>query len=170
MFFNGGENNVDILRELLTIGADITALFGVPIAILIYYQSKRKERLDREYGTYNALDEKYTAFLELCLQHPDLDVFDIPLENPNLNPEQYRRQIMLYTILVSLFERAYLMYRDHSNAVQRQQFGGWDEYIRDWMVRPSFRKDWEFLTSQFDADFITFMRKIAGETQPKFTT
>lgn len=65
------------------------------------YREKIRERRDREYGTYNALDDKYVQFLEMCLEHPDLDVFDVPRQDRRQPTEAERRQEqMLLTILI----------------------------------------------------------------------
>jgi hypothetical protein len=158
--------SLESLNTLLEFFANVTAVLGIPIGLVLFYQAKRKEQKDREYGTYNALDQNYIDFLHLCLENPDLDIFDIPREAelPPLTPEQYRRQITIYVILISMFERAYLMYKDQSTAIKRDQWSGWEGYMRDWLSRPSFRKDWAYLTSQFDENFVAFMNKLAEKT------
>ena len=70
---------MDFLR-LITIIAHIAAILGIPLALFLFYDEKRKERRDREYGTYNALDDKYIAFLQLCIEHPELNLYSTPLE------------------------------------------------------------------------------------------
>ena len=60
---------LDILNKVIVI-------LGAPLAYIQYLRTKRKEKRDREYGTYNALDEKYLEFQKLCLEHPYLNIFD----------------------------------------------------------------------------------------------
>ncbi|HEV7781222.1 MAG TPA: hypothetical protein VGO58_08140 [Chitinophagaceae bacterium] len=65
-------------KETLELVNELVVTFGIPVAIYQYVITKRKERRDREYLTYNALDEKYIEFQKLCLEYPKLDIFDVP--------------------------------------------------------------------------------------------
>ena len=67
--------------------------------------------------------------------------------------------MILFEILISLFERAFLMYKDQSNEIKRKQFKGWVDYMNDWARKPSFREAWRKLSPQYDQDFIEFMNK-----------
>ena len=97
----------NIMTENLIIWLNILAQFatvlGIPIALLIFYVEKHRERVDREYGTYNALDEKYISFLETHLQWPDLEVYNPSLTDENwssLSKTDQRRQQILFQILI----------------------------------------------------------------------
>lgn len=54
-------------QDILLLLSTIVSILGIPIAILVFVNEKRKERRDREYGTYHALDEKYLEYLGLCM-------------------------------------------------------------------------------------------------------
>lgn len=149
------------LKEILEILTYLSTILGIPLAIYLFYQEKKKERIDREWGTYNALDDKYVEFLRLCLENIDLDVFDIRMKSRNkMTNEQKRRELIIFTILISIFERAFLMYRDQSSKIKKTQLLGWNDYILDWTKRDNFRKAWTVLGDQFDVDFINYMNKI----------
>ena len=129
--------------DVLNILADLATTLGIPVAIIVFVNEKRQERREREYGTYHALDEKYQDFLQLCMEYPELDLYDIPLAREvDLTPEQRLRQYALFDILVSLLERAYLMYSDQSNRIKRRQWKGWENYFRDYAAHPTFRRLW----------------------------
>ena len=147
----------------LDVWTKVTQLIGIPVAIGVYYFNKRRERLDREYGTYNALDERYISYLELCLQHPDLDVADTPKPNmPVLSTDQEHKQRILFTILVSIMERAFLMYSDKSDRIRSEQWDGWSDYIRDWCSRPNFANALPGISNQFDKRFCRELEKYIG--------
>lgn len=158
------------LKEKLEIASLIVNLVGVPVAIVLYFLSKRQERIEREYGTYNSLDEKYIEYLKLCAENPDLDVFDLPADAspPPAKPGEAgsaalpRKPLIIFSVLLAILERAYLMYRDKSRAVQASQWKGWDGYIRDWATRPNFRQAWQALRGQYDADFEMYMERVLG--------
>jgi hypothetical protein len=50
--------NILSVKEFLELSTHVITILGLPVAIFIYYQEKKKDRRDREYGTYNALDDK----------------------------------------------------------------------------------------------------------------
>src|SRR5262245_11715008 len=119
--------------DMLDYWLKVFQLVGIPVAIAVYVINKRQERLEREYGTYNALDEPYIDYLELCLDNPDLDVSDIPLQGRGApTPVQQYRELLMFSILISIMERAYLMYQDKSDIIRKSQWEGWSAYIADW--------------------------------------
>ena len=143
--------------ELLAHAA--TAL-GIPFALVAYLKAKRRERREQEYNAYHALDEKYVEYLQLCIQHPRLDMYYIPVESSDviLSPEEKIQQYALCDILISLLERAYLMYRDQSTPIARSQWeGSWSAYMRTWAKRETFRRLWDELGNQFDDNFVNYM-------------
>ncbi len=156
--------NVTDLDTLLK----LTQLIGIPIGIVLYVVNKRKERLEREYGTYDALDNKYIEYLTLCLANPDLDVADTPRRDiTTLSPEQEHRELVIFSILISIMERAYLMYKDKSGRVRRDQWAGWDAYIRDWSGRTNFTSVLPTLRQQFDGEFVNYLDSVVSSARSR---
>lgn len=155
------------LGEWMNILSNITVILGFPIALLVFIYDRRKERKEREYGTYHALDEKYKEFLSMCMEHPRLNLYDVPLKNPpKLTEMEKATQSAMFDILVSLLERAYLMYRDQSNKVKRTQWIGWNEYMRDYASHPVFREIWKKRGIEFEVDFTRYINQlISGKHQ-----
>ena len=93
----------------------MTVIIGFPLGLIRYFNTKKREQKDREYGTYNALDDKYVEYQLLCLKYPYLDIFDVKDTNSiKLDEKQKKEELIVFTILLSIFERAYLMYSDKS--------------------------------------------------------
>ena len=69
---------MESLHLLLEDLSYVVTLLGVPLAIFVYLKEQRHLRDEREYGTYDALDQKYIEVQQLCLDHAELDVFDTP--------------------------------------------------------------------------------------------
>lgn len=150
--------------EILSYGAII---IGLPIGLYKYFQTKKKEQLNWEYTTYNALDEKYLEFQRLCLSHPELNIFDIPDKNPkplnDMSPQEKKEELIAFTMLISIFERAYLMYHDQTTHMKAKQWKGWKEYIISYSRRENFIRAWEISGGTFDEDFtLKFMVKKIG--------
>jgi hypothetical protein len=148
-------------KDLFELLSYVVVILGLPAAIYQYRRSKRREEADREYGTYNALDEKYLQFQMLCFEYPHLDLFDVPDATPReLSAVEAKQELIAFTFLISVFERAYLMYHDQSNRVKAAQWTGWDEYIRCYCERQNFRSAWEVSGETFDRNFENYMEEI----------
>jgi len=147
------------LNEILTLASLVITIIAVPVAIILHFKEKRRERLDREYGTYDALDDKYLDFLKLCLEYSHLNIFgDLPDLEKKITDSQRKERLIIYEILVCLLERAYLMYQGHNNSIRSKQWNGWVEYINYWFENKNFKESWnDYLNSQYDKGFISFM-------------
>lgn len=144
--------------------ARIVVLIGVPTGLLQFYLKTRKERHDREYGTYNALDEKYLEFQRLCLDKPRLDIFDIPDPKAvELTLEEKKQELVAFTLLFSIFERAFLMYKDQSKKARERQWTGWRDYLVSYCRRENFRRAWQISGNTFDQEFQDHMTKTLHE-------
>lgn len=145
----------------------IVTLMGIPVFLYSYIRNLVEERKQKEYGTYDALDKQYIEFQQLAISYPRLNVADFELDNPptDLSQEESMVQRVLFSILISLFERAYLMYKDKSRTIRRSQWSGWDIYIEKYCRRPSFVAAWfngqepdPNFSAEFDEDFERYMR------------
>lgn len=151
-------NSIAEMLPLFEAASYVVQLFGVPVAISMFFLAKRRERIDRENGTYDALDAKYQEFLSVCLENPDLPIFDSGrVVATDLTDEQEHRLQIALCILISILERAYLMYREQSDALRQRQWQGWVSYIEDYGKMASFVYYWPSLGRQFDAGFVAFV-------------
>jgi hypothetical protein len=151
--------------EWIQLLSNLGTVVGILIAIVVFLNEKRKERSEREYAAYHSLDEKYIEYLELCVDHPELDTYFIPLRKKiELTPEQDIQQCAMLEILICLLERAFLLYRDQSSTIRKVQWQGWDGYIRDWCERENFRRLWGTLGQQFDQSFVDYVTPLVRTT------
>jgi hypothetical protein len=144
---------LDIIEKLVII-------LGFPFAIWQYKTATDKEKYDRDYEVYNSLDNKYIEWQNLCLAHPYLDISDIKDSiSPKLNLTQEKEEVILFSILFSLFERAYLLYNKESNPMMQGQWEGWDEYIDTYCQRKNFREIWIKYGYSYDPNFTNYMNE-----------
>jgi hypothetical protein len=134
-----------------------------PLAILAYLKVKETERLEKEYKTYDELDNKLFEYQKLALEYYDLDILDVPNNDPSLAFDKKRKQEMVaYSILFSLFERAFLMFSKQADKFRKRQWSGWKHFLNDFLRRDNVRTAWELSKNTYDTDFQAFMeRKIA---------
>jgi hypothetical protein len=72
------------------------------------------------------------------LANPDLQLRSRQAA-PELTGEQQERRQVVFEMLVSLFERAYLLaYDEDMTEKQRRRWHSWDDYMREWCRRADF--------------------------------
>lgn len=133
-----------------------------PLALIAYVTVKKTERLEKEHQTYDELDNRFFEYQKLALEYYDLDILDVPNNDPSLAFDKKRKQEMVaYSILFSLFERAYLMFSNQADVFRQRQWSGWKHFLKDFLRRESVRAAWEASKTTYDTDFQLFMdRKI----------
>ncbi len=153
MHFTGAASISDVIQT-------VTLLIAV-IGILAQFA---KSNEDRENGTYDSLDARFTRFLEICSKYPELEVYNPLRDNwKELTGEQYRRQLILYQMLVSIFERAYILYNENhlrKSSSRRHQWAGWFDYMKHYAGNPTFLYAWdvEGIGEGMDSAFLGFMQ------------
>ena len=147
----------------------IVTAFGLPLGIFAFIWQQRKERENEEEAVYQLLSDAYTDFLMLVMQNPDLKLRS-QCEINDLTEEQRERIHVIFEILISLFERAYLLaYEDNMSGKQLRRWASWDDYMREWCERDDFKFMLPPLLQGEDAYFAAYIQKIANE-ESKFST
>jgi hypothetical protein len=147
----------------------LATLISVLLAVMLFIQGQRKEAAEharvaiqerelRVRDAYSSLDDKYLDYVKMCLEHPDLDVFDTPIVNPAARTaEQQRRESMILSTLLSILERAYLMYNSPSDEFERNQWAAWSAYMSAWSGRTNFQAEWANSKKEFAPNFAGYI-------------
>ena len=144
----------------------VVTTIGLPLAILVFVYEQKKERDNEEEEVYQLLSDNYQDFLKMSLGHPDLHLFT-PAETPELNDEQRERMLIIFSMLISLFERAYLLlYEPKMNSRQQRRWLSWEDYMRWWCRRDDFRALLPALLEGEDAEFSAYIRALAARVSP----
>lgn len=139
----------------------IVTVVGLPLAIFTFWQEQRKERENEDEETYQVLSDAYTDFLKLVMENPDLQL-RLQVAAPQLSDEQRERRQVVFEILVSLFERAYLLvYDTNMTESQRRRWHSWQDYMREWCRRADFCTMLPQLLEGEDPDFTAYISKLA---------
>ena len=145
---------MDVISQYLELATFIITIMGVPAALYIYLKEQNDQRSEREYGTFDALDQKYIEIQQLCLEYSELDVFDSPFANPKeLSEEQQKQEEAILLIRISIFERAFLMYQRTTSKSKKDQWQGWEVEIKEWLERDNFKSVWSEHGPYFDKSF-----------------
>lgn len=142
----------------------VVTVVGLPLAIAVFVFEQRKERLNEQDAVYESISDNYQEFLRVMLEHPDLHLFSMN-RTPALSDEQQERVMVIFGMLVSLFERAYLLlYQDGLSGSKLRRWRSWEDYMREWCAREDFRDALDTLLIGEDADFCAYIRKVAETT------
>jgi hypothetical protein len=140
----------------------VVTIVGLPLAILTFVWEQRKERQNEEEEIFQRLSDEYREFLKLVLDNADLHLLRREGVTLDLTEEQKERRLAIFGILVSLFERAYLLvYEPQMDKQTRRMWQSWEDYMREWIRRPDFHAALPQLLEGEDLEFTEYIRKLA---------
>jgi hypothetical protein len=143
----------------------VVTVVGLPLAIFVFMFQQRKERENEEEEVYQLLSDNYQDFLKVALDNPDLRLFSAG-PTDSLNAEQRERQFIIFTMLMSLFERAYLLlYEESMSPRQARRWNSWEDYMLEWCRRPDFRASLPRLLHGEDPSFVRYVERLAASPQ-----
>lgn len=152
------------LLETLEALSYIVTVVGLPLGIYVYLRDQQKERRNEEEEVYVRLSDQYAEFLELVLKNADLQLTTRNAPQAPLTPEQQERRMVLFEILIALFERAYiLVYEDDMDREETRLWASWEDYMREWCGRADFREALPALLRGEDPDFAAYIRTLAKQ-------
>jgi len=133
----------------------VVTVIGLPMAIMFYILDRLKQRAQEEEETYLHLSDEYVGFMKLALEHADLRLLD-PKATIGLDEEQRTRKSVLFGILISLFERAYIL--------------TYTEQMREWCRREDFRSAMAVHLAGEDPEFTLYLEALAKEEEEAVRT
>lgn len=156
------------LLETMELASYFVTVVGLPVAVLIFVWEQRKERQNEDEEIFQRLSDEYREFLKLVLDNADLHLLRRESSRVEFTEEQKERRIAIFGILISLFERAYLLvYEEKMDKQTRRMWQSWEDYMREWVRRAEFREALPTLLEGEDDEFQAHMRKLAAEPLPK---
>lgn len=145
----------------------IVTVVGLPLAILVFVYEQRKERENEEEEVYQLLSDSYQDFLQIALEHPSLHLFSHD-QTSSLTNEQREQMLVIFNMLISLFERAYLLlHAEGMSPTQARRWLSWEDYMREWCDRADFRAHLPDLLHGEDPEFAAYIRSMVAGLPPK---
>ena len=150
-------------RDMWELASFVVTALGLPLAIAFFVWGERKERDNEEEEAYQLLSDAYNDFLKVVLQNADLRLrTNEPLPNPT--PEQNERIFVIYEMLISLFERAYIVaWTANMSDLEKRRWNSWDDFMREWCRRENFFNALPLLLRGEDPQFQKYILRIAEE-------
>lgn len=142
----------------------VVTVVGLPFAIVVFLFEQRRERHNEDEEIFQYLSEEYAAFQRLAIENADLRLNSTDSATLELTPEQQERKKILYDVLISLFERAFmLVYEEKMDKQTARLWGSWADYIGYWCRRPDFRAILPEMLEGEDPDFVAYMNSVAAK-------
>ena len=156
------------LLETMEMLSYFVTVVGGPVAIVVFLVEQRKERRNEEEEIYQRLSDEYREFLKLVLENSDLQLLRREGTRQDFTEEQQERRQAIFGILVSLFERAYLLvYEEKMNRHTQRMWQSWEDYIREWVRRADFRDSLAVHLEGEDEEFTQYIRRLVAAQTPK---
>ncbi len=141
----------------------VVTVIALPFAVGVFLLEQRKERENEEEEAFQLLSDAYNDFLKIVLANSDLQL-RTSAALPDPTPEQNDRMLVIFDMLVALFERAYLVaHKPQMNATERRRWNSWDDYMRDWCRRDDFHNALPLLLRGEDEEFQAYIKRVAAE-------
>jgi hypothetical protein len=153
-------------REIWELLSYIVTVIAFPLAIFVFLYERRKAHANEEGEVYQLLSDNYQEFLQVVLANPDLRLSSTK-RTANLTEEQHERMTVIFGMLISLFERAYLLLYDPPMSADRQRrWGSWEDYMAEWCAREDFTEMLPELLRGEDPDFATYILALSRRAAP----
>ena len=157
---------MDTLQWLEALSYLVT-IVGLPLAIVVFMLDRRRDRQNDEEEIFLRLSDEYADFMRLVIDNADLRLRS-PTPPTDLTEEQQERKLALFAILVSLFERAYvLVYEENMSRQQQRLWQSWQDYMHELCQREDFRAALPPLLTGEDPGFVATIRRIAEAVASK---
>lgn len=151
------------MRDLLEMASFVVTIVGLPFALWVFASQQRAERENEEEEAYLHLADAYNDFLKVVLANADLQL-RTHTALPQPSPEQRERMLVIFDMLVSLFERAFLVaYKPQMSPTEQRRWNSWDDYMREWCRREDFFNALPFLLRGEDPEFRAYITRLAAD-------
>lgn len=151
-------------KDFWELASYIITVIGLPLAIFVFIFEQRKERDNEEENVYQLLSDNYQDFLKIALDNSDLHLFSSETTT-QLSTEQQERMLIIFSMLISLFERAYLLlYEDDMSEKQKRRWSSWEDYMVEWLNRSDFRLQLTVLLRGEDPGFAAYIQRLARDS------
>ena len=150
-------------RDAFELASYVVTVIALPFAVWVFIVEQRKERENEEEEAFQLLSDAYNDFLKVVLSNADLQL-RTSTALPDPSPQQRERMLVIFDMLIALFERAFLVaYKPTMNSTEQRRWNSWDDYMREWCRREDFHNALPLLLRGEDPEFQAYIRRVAEE-------
>ena len=145
----------------------VVTILGFPGAIAVFVYEHRRRLANEENELHRNLSEEYDTFLRLVLDNADLLLLRRRSAAESLTDEQSERREIIFRMLVSLFEKAYIiLYDDDMGRDARRRWLSWEDDMREWCRKKDFQSVLPDLLEGEDDRFSAYILALARAEAP----
>jgi hypothetical protein len=140
----------------------LVTILGFPAAIYVIVREERLRRANEVNELHRQLSEEYDNFLKMVMGNSDLLLMSRWSLPENATAEQQERSEIIFRMLVSLFEKAFIIL--HSETMEgdtRRRWLSWEDDMVEWCRRDDFRERLPKLLEGEDAAFSRYITALA---------
>lgn len=156
--------DISQIKEWLELLSYAATIIGIPLAIYVFYKDNLEKRRIKEKEVLFTSHSLYVDYLKLCLENPHLNVYSSDEKAENFSEDE-KKELLIFEILFTYLESAYLYYADQSPLIRKKRWLGWKKYIEGFAEQENFRRAWKMTEGQWDEDFMKFMDKIINSVK-----
>ncbi|MEB8385740.1 hypothetical protein OO012_00745 [Rhodobacteraceae bacterium KMM 6894] len=146
----------------------VVTILGFPTAIWVIWREERLRRRNEEHELHRNLSEEYDNFLRMVMDNADLLLMSHTAPPSPLTDEQSERTDIIFRMLVSLFEKAYIiLFSDTMDSEARRVWNSWRDDMHEWCQRPDFRAALPAMLEGEDDAFSLYFIDLANEIEAK---
>ncbi len=146
------------LLEFFELLSYVATVIGIPLALMTFVYQEKKERQNEQEEIYDKLMGHYAEIQQKLFEYPEIDMH----AEPSKDPETQRRQYILYEMLISLFERSFILLESEKDPNYQRMWNSWVDYILQWLEKPNFKAALPKLMQGEDPDFVAYIAKLSG--------
>lgn len=136
---------------------------GIPISIYTFLYTHHVETENHQISVYDNTDRKFWEYEMLAMKYPHLGLTeasntDVKLKHlikPDsaLTSEDKAIARDILNLLISMYERAYIIYSDESSEFKKRQWAGWKIGLNRWLKNEKFISAWKNNGQDYDTEF-----------------
>jgi hypothetical protein len=134
-------------------GAGVALLSGIA-SIFAFLRNQAAATREARLARYDAVSQSYIEFQKLCLEHAQLGNSWYQSTEERVEPISFieqAQQDIIFDILTSTLERAFLTYKDAPESIRKSQWPGWESFARAYAERKDYRSWWRRNVFDFEA-------------------
>lgn len=140
----------------------LVTILGFPTAIYVIVREERLRRTNEVNELHRNLSEEYDTFLRLVMDNSDLLLMSRSSLPEPISEEQRERTEIIFRMLVSLFEKAYIiLYAEKMDEPARRRWLSWEDDMIEWCRRRDFRTALPDLLEGEDQAFSAYITHLA---------
>ncbi len=145
----------------------VVTILGFPIAILVILREEGLRRKNEDAELHRNLSEEYDNFLRMVMDNADLLLMSKSRLPDPISDEQRERTEIIFQMLVSLFEKAYIiLYTDRMDSDAQRRWLSWEDDMIEWCERRDFRDLLPHLLEGEDDAFSRYILALVDRTTP----